>query len=69
MAEWTARRSFAVRVNYLTNGWGLNGQYVLRLDLTVQDDDARDVLYGAAGSDWFLFFDTDSLMDRGLADC
>lgn len=69
IAEWTARRSFAVRVNNLTNGWGLNGQYVLRLDLTVQADDARDSLYGGSDSDWFLFFITDSLMDYGSKDC
>ena len=68
MAEWTAKRSFATRVKNLTNGSGLNGQYVLILGLTVRDDLALDLLTGSLGSDWFFSFATDSVTDRSPKD-
>jgi|GEM_PF-2455227 len=68
MAEWTATRSLATRIDHLSNGRGLNGAYVLRLGQTVCDDRGCDVLLGGSGSDWFLCFYTDSLTDRTSQD-
>jgi Ca2+-binding RTX toxin-like protein len=68
LAEWTARRPFSTRINNLTNGGGLNGSFVLKRNVTVRDDAVRDVLFGGAGSDWFLDFATDSVSDRGRND-
>ena len=68
MTEWTARRSFATRIDHLSYGWGLNGQYVLWLGRTVLGDSGTNVHYGGSGCDWFLSFGGDSLIDRGSKD-
>jgi Ca2+-binding RTX toxin-like protein len=68
MAEWTSRHSFAVRIRNLTNGWGLNGQYVLWLGVTIHEDYSLNILSGGAGTDWFLFFISDTVTDRGSKD-
>jgi len=68
MAEWTARRSFITRIANLTRRLGPNGSYGLWLGRTVHDDRASDVLSGGLGSDWFLFFTTDTVTDRGSND-
>ena len=63
-AEWTSPHPYALRVNNISgvgnNPNKLNGDIFLIKGTTVQDDDARDVLTGSAGSDWFLY---DPLLD------
>ena len=54
LAEWTSAHSYAVRVQNLAQGGGLNGGILLN-DATVLDDGARDVLTGNGGLDWFLY--------------
>ena len=59
MAEWTSERTYDERVYELREGSdGLNeylGDYLhLLADITVHDDNAKDVLTGCAGSDWFF---------------
>jgi ELWxxDGT repeat protein len=53
MAEWSSADSYAVRVNKLTNGGGLNGPYALN-STTVFDDNTTDALYGGSGQDWYF---------------
>jgi Ca2+-binding RTX toxin-like protein len=62
MQEWTSGNAFSARVANLsgTNSGGANREYYLKptsQDATVFDDEASDVLTGAAGRDWFLFDD------------
>jgi hypothetical protein len=60
MDEWTREdRDYAARIENLKgNGTdGLNQGYCLKVDgdgQTVYDDDARDILTGGWGFDWFL---------------
>ncbi len=68
LAEWTLRRSWATRIDLLTNGGGLNGSFVLNRDTSVGDDLASDTLWGGAGNDWFLDFPSDVVQDRGRSD-
>jgi hypothetical protein len=56
MAEWGSADSYAMRVNALSNGGGLNGTYLLNAS-TVHDNGQVDALSGitaAAPLDWFL---------------
>ncbi|MFO0953958.1 MAG: choice-of-anchor Q domain-containing protein, partial [Isosphaeraceae bacterium] len=68
MAEWTANRSYADRVNNLRGdatspafASRANGSVYLAVDgshgraVTVFDDGDKDVLTGEGGTDWFLF--------------
>ncbi len=78
MAEWTSDRDYATRVENLRGigtGTRSNGSYFLiaqnsaELDLaaTVFDDDARDVLTGGNGLDWFFancYHDDEGRRDR-----
>ena len=63
LAEWTSRRSPAIRVSNLTNGAGLPTSTVtgkpinLKKGDGVLDDHVVDTLYGGKGADWFLYFD------------
>ena len=72
LAEWTSGRSYAQRTANITgNGTGasfaarLNANYFFNVDtakgpVTVHDDDAKDMLTGTEGQDWFfanLFLD------------
>lgn len=56
--EWTSAGSYAVRTSHITGAsGGANGAYFLTCDgpgATVHDDNAADVLTGAAGQDWFF---------------
>ena len=55
--EWTSTRSYAQRTaNLLGTGTEarLNGSYFLQPDETVYDDNAKDILTGCAGRDWFF---------------
>src|SRR5205085_2567665 len=56
--EWTSARSYATRVQNLTDGTGsadrLNGSYFLVKGQTVFDDAFTDTLTGAAGADWLF---------------
>lgn len=61
MAAWTSNRSYTERVNNLIDGSGsatrANGGVFLQANgplATVFDDNARDVLTGDSGHDWFL---------------
>ncbi|MBW3541220.1 MAG: PKD domain-containing protein [Planctomycetes bacterium] len=69
MAEWTSDRSYQTRIDNLT-GVGTaeraNGEFFLKLDDTVRDDEeaSEDVLTGSAGDDWFfLWSDEDRATD------
>jgi Ca2+-binding RTX toxin-like protein len=78
MAEWTSSRHYADRVaNLRGTGSGssfasrANADYYLTVDgptATVRDDDARDVLSGNSGHDWFFANldcnNRDSITDR-----
>jgi ELWxxDGT repeat protein len=64
MAEWTSGDNYALRVNYLENGGGLNGTYTLTPNVTVFDDGAVNVLNGGAGRDLFFAGLTDTV--KGL---
>ena len=79
MAEWTCIRDFSTRVANLngTGYGGLNGSYFLAIEHeieepTVFDDNARDVLTGSSGIDWFIFNSTQDkatdLSDEEFAD-
>ena len=64
MAEWTSQHGYLTRIANLQGiGTGasfaerLNGDTFLTPGVTVVADDARDVLTGSAGLDWFLFDD------------
>ena len=62
--EWTRHdRSYAQRINNLTNGGGLNGNVTLNTR-TVLDDGAADLLTGAAGLDWFFVGSQDKVTDK-----
>lgn len=57
MAEWTSDHGFSTRVNNLSGGPGAapdrrNGDVFL--SVRVSDDNAEDILTGAAGRDWFF---------------
>ncbi|MBW3541445.1 MAG: hypothetical protein KY476_14355, partial [Planctomycetes bacterium] len=54
MAEWTSANSYAMRIDNLRNGGGLNGDWKLNSETVGHDADA-DWLTGSSGSDWFLF--------------
>jgi Ca2+-binding RTX toxin-like protein len=68
VSEWTSTRTYAQRTaNISGTGAGpsfdarLNGTYFLNASATVHDDNAKDMLTGAAGQDWFfanLFLDS-----------
>jgi len=68
LAEWTAKGTAATHVANLTNGLPPDQRIHLRAGDGFIDDDAADVLYGGAGSDWFLFFDNDTLNKRTKKD-
>jgi Ca2+-binding RTX toxin-like protein len=77
MQEWTSGNEYPDRIANLsgTGSGGVNGDYYLKTggpDATVFDDDAYDLLTGAAGLDWFLFNDsedkTTDLSDEEFAD-
>ena len=59
--EWTSARTYAERTaNLLGSGAGssfasrLNGDFFLKSDDTVYDDNAKDTLTGCSGRDWFF---------------
>lgn len=58
MAEWTSERDYATRVANLADGSGstdaANCSVYLVADETVFDDDAKDIMTGSAGTDWFF---------------
>jgi hypothetical protein len=58
LTEWRSDHSYKDRVNYLLNGGGWNGGYVLN-KLNVPDDNAIDILEGAKGTDWFWAYGAD----------
>jgi Ca2+-binding RTX toxin-like protein len=68
VTEWTARTSFATRIDNLTAGVGPAQAYKLRKDETIRDDGTPDTLRGGNGSDWFLAFDDDLIADRDAKD-
>ncbi|MCS7466941.1 VCBS domain-containing protein [Stieleria sp. ICT_E10.1] len=53
MAEWLSSTDYALRVNHLRNGGGLNGNVVLSENTAFRDNE-RDMLVGGGGMDWFL---------------
>jgi Ca2+-binding RTX toxin-like protein len=64
MQEWTSACSYAVRTDHIAGGsGGLNDDFYLATEgesLTVLDDNAKDMLTGSAGQDWYfanLFLD------------
>jgi Ca2+-binding RTX toxin-like protein len=63
-AEWQSPNSYATRVGHLKLGGGLNGTNKLVFGLTVHDDQAANVLTGAAGLDWFFAGKQDTITDR-----
>ena len=63
LAEWQSANPYALRINHLRLGGGLNGANTLALGVTVADDHAADVLTGGAGSDWFLEHALDTVTD------
>src|SRR5262249_55242427 len=62
LAEWTTTNTYAVRVDHLKNGTGLNGVVTVN-DTTVFDDGVMDTLTGEQGKDWFLYN-----LDSGVKD-
>ncbi|MEX2139548.1 MAG: autotransporter-associated beta strand repeat-containing protein [Pirellulales bacterium] len=73
MAEWTSTRDYTTRVGNLRgegSGPRLNGEIFLKAggpDATVFDDNDRDMLTGASGSDWF-FANLDRRSDDKITD-
>jgi Ca2+-binding RTX toxin-like protein len=64
LAEWTRTDlGYDQRIHDLQHGGGLNGPYVLTKE-TVLDDDARDVLTGGDGLDWFVLAQKKNITDR-----
>lgn len=64
MSEWTSSRSFTQRTANITGGTGAafdryNGNFFLNTSvtnglITVHDDNAKDLLTGTSGQDWFF---------------
>ena len=58
LAEWISDRDRQTRMQNLTDGTGsadpLNGNFLLRLGVTVLDDEAADLLFGFVLEDWFF---------------
>ena len=63
MAEWTAPRPIATRINNLTFGGGANGPFTLVKGVDVLADVGPNDLYGGTQSDWFFAFANDRLRD------
>jgi Ca2+-binding RTX toxin-like protein len=79
LAEWTSARSYSQRTANI-NGIGSGSSFAARLNtnyflntsaanglITVQDDNAKDMLTGASGEDWFfanLFLDNGDDADQ-----
>ncbi len=62
LAEWDRRDvNRATRLAHLMGPTGgLNGSYFLNTN-TVQDDTARDILFGGEGFDWFIVGSPDKI--------
>jgi hypothetical protein len=70
LQEWTSTRSLAERAQNIGNGSGpiLGGTgLALKAGTTVFNDNDKDMLLGASGSDWF-FFDSRDLMNDPKTD-
>jgi Ca2+-binding RTX toxin-like protein len=61
--EWTSADSYEDRVDFIRNGGGANGAFVLD-DTTVLDDGLADILVGDGGRDWFWAGSNDKIKDR-----
>jgi hypothetical protein len=68
MAEWGSSDSYATRVNYLSNGGGPNGSYLLNASTVRDDNGPLDTLIGAskniAALDWFFAGATDIINNQ-----
>ncbi|HEX3147871.1 MAG TPA: hypothetical protein VHR66_07285 [Gemmataceae bacterium] len=58
--EWNSGADYPTRIAHLTSGSGANGTTYLTIS-TVHDDGIKDVLVGAAGTDWFFVSALDTL--------
>ena len=64
MDVWSDRSLYAyVRVNQIRAGVGPDGNVSLSEDANAYDDDARDVITGSGGADWFFFNCCDHVTD------
>ena len=60
LAEWSSSDSYSDRINFLMNGGGLNGSFVLN-NSTVINDVAANVLTGGGGTgqnNWYIIYST-----------
>jgi Ca2+-binding RTX toxin-like protein len=68
LAEWNSERPYTTRVTNIVglgDGPRLNDSFYLQRGKTVEDDNNKDTLTGAAGSDWFFAVkEQDQLTDR-----
>jgi len=61
LLEWGSNRTYVSRIANLKGipnpffAARINGNFFLQKGITVQDDDALDVLTGGDGMDWYLF--------------
>jgi uncharacterized delta-60 repeat protein len=53
-AEWNSANAFNTRVNFISNGGGLNGAAILDAGVTVFDDAAKDIVDGQGNKDWLF---------------
>lgn len=70
LAEWSANRPYATRVNNMKNGGGLlaGSGLVLRPGVTTFDDGAADTFKGHLALDWFITGSGDSILDLGTGE-
>jgi len=65
LSQWSSKAKASERVANLTAGIaGASGMVNLERGNGVIDDETADSLYGGAGSDWYLSFDSDILRDQ-----
>jgi hypothetical protein len=62
--EWTSGNSRSQRIDYLTQGGGLNGSYVLSRNSAVIDDAVVDELFSNLAGDWLFSWPSDKVRQR-----
>lgn len=65
--EWTSGRTYATRINNIRTGSGpiLNGVQIIN-GVNVLNDNARDLLFGNTGRDWYFASGGDVLFGRSI---
>jgi endonuclease/exonuclease/phosphatase family metal-dependent hydrolase len=68
LAEWASYKPIDARIAHILAGVGSSGSYRLLKGDTVQDDGARDWLFGGPMDDWFFALGNDRITGRSWRD-